>query len=121
MKSFFLLDKRDLLQCPKKNPILSENITGLARLVRSYVNPSMENIILWHERDISHSSVERNIGPDATITLDFLLNRLNNVIKNLVVYPNKNEEEYGGFKWFNIFPRNYVKIDTKRSIERSCI
>ena len=57
----------------KKNPVLSENITGLARLVRSYVNPSMENIILWHERDISHSSVERNIGPDSTITLDFFI------------------------------------------------
>ena len=69
----------------KKNPVLSENITGLSRLVRSYVSPAMENIVLWHERDISHSSVERNIGPDATVTLDFLLNRLNNVIKNLVI------------------------------------
>ena len=59
----------------KKNPILSENLTGLARMVRSYVLPSLENISLWHERDISHSSVERNIGPDSTITLDFALNR----------------------------------------------
>ena len=70
----------------KRNPVLTENITGLARMVRSYVFPAMENIVLWHERDISHSSVERNIGPDATVTLDFLLNRLNGVVKNLVVH-----------------------------------
>ncbi len=73
----------------KKNPILSENLTGLARMVRSYVVPALENISLWHERDISHSSVERNIGPDSTITLDFALNRLNNVLKNMNVYPKK--------------------------------
>lgn len=73
----------------KKNPILSENLTGLARLVRSYVVPALENISLWHERDISHSSVERNIGPDSTITLDFALNRLTNILKNMNVYPKK--------------------------------
>ena len=73
----------------KKNPILSENLTGLARMVRSYVIPSLENISLWHERDISHSSVERNIGPDSTITLDFALNRLKNILNNLNVYPKK--------------------------------
>ncbi len=73
----------------KKNPILSENLTGLARLVRSVVIPALENVALWHERDISHSAVERNIGPDSTITLDFALVRLNNVIKNLNIYPNK--------------------------------
>ena len=71
----------------KKNPILSENLTGLARLIRSSVIPSLENIALWHERDISHSAVERNIGPDTTIALDFALNRLNNLIKNLNIYP----------------------------------
>ena len=71
----------------KKNPILSENLTGLARMVRSSVVPALENIALWHERDISHSAVERNIGPDATITLDFALTRLNGVIKNLNIYP----------------------------------
>tara|TARA_B100000575_G_scaffold279619_1_gene268182 strand:+ start:1881 stop:3176 length:1296 start_codon:yes stop_codon:yes gene_type:complete len=71
----------------KKNPILSENLTGLARLVRSAVVPALENVALWHERDISHSSVERNIGPDSTITLDFALVRLNNLIKNLNIYP----------------------------------
>ena len=71
----------------KKNPILSENLTGLARLIRSSVIPALENIALWHERDISHSAVERNIGPDATITLDFALVRLTNLVKNLSIYP----------------------------------
>ena len=73
----------------KKNPILSENLTGLARMVRSYVVPALENISLWHERDISHSSVERNIGPDSTITLDFALNRLKNILENMNVFPKK--------------------------------
>ena len=73
----------------KKNPILSENLTGLARMVRSAVIPALENIALWHERDISHSSVERNIGPDANITLDFALNRLTNILDNMIVYPKK--------------------------------
>ena len=73
----------------KRNPILSENLTGLSRMVRSYVLPALENISLWHERDISHSSVERNIGPDSTITLDFALNRLKNILKDMNVYPNK--------------------------------
>jgi adenylosuccinate lyase len=71
----------------KKNPILSENLTGLARMVRSSVIPALENVALWHERDISHSAVERNIGPDATVTLDFALARLNRVVKNLNIYP----------------------------------
>ena len=71
----------------KKNPILSENLTGLARMVRSAVIPALENVALWHERDISHSAVERNIGPDATTTLDFALTRLDGVIKNLNIYP----------------------------------
>ena len=73
----------------KRNPILSENLTGLARMVRSYVIPALENISLWHERDISHSSVERNIGPDSTITLDFALDRLKNILENMNVYPKK--------------------------------
>lgn len=71
----------------KRNPILTENLTGLARLVRMAVVPAQENVALWHERDISHSSVERNIGPDATVTLDFALARLTGVIEKLVVYP----------------------------------
>ena len=73
----------------KKNPILSENLTGLARMVRSCVIPALENISLWHERDISHSSVERNIGPDSTVTLDFALARLQNILQNMNVYPKK--------------------------------
>ncbi len=71
----------------KRNPVLTENLTGLARMVRSYAMPAMENVVLWHERDISHSSVERMIGPDATVTLDFALGRLTGVIDRLVVYP----------------------------------
>ncbi len=71
----------------KRNPVLTENLTGLARMVRSMALPAMENVALWHERDISHSSVERNIGPDATVTLDFALSRLTGVIDRLVVYP----------------------------------
>ena len=82
----------------KRNPVLTENLTGLARLVRGYAVPAMENVALWHERDISHSSVERMIGPDATVTLDFALARLAGVIDKLVVYPEKMREnlERGG-------------------------
>ena len=83
----------------KRNPVLSENITGLARMVRAYVTPAMENVALWHERDISHSSVERMIGPDATVTLDFALARLTGLIDKLLVYPEnmqKNLDRLGG-------------------------
>src|SRR5208337_1808057 len=73
----------------KRNPVLTENLTGLARIVRGYAVPAMENVALWHERDISHSSVERMIGPDATVTLDFALARLAGVIDKLVVYPER--------------------------------
>ena len=83
----------------KRNPVLTENLTGLARMVRGYVMPALENVALWHERDISHSSVERFIGPDATITLDFALARLTSVVEKLVVYPErmqKNLDRMGG-------------------------
>jgi adenylosuccinate lyase len=83
----------------KRNPVLTENITGLARMVRAYVTPAMENVVLWHERDISHSSAERMFGPDATVTLDFALNRLAGVIEKLLVYPanmQKNLDRLGG-------------------------
>jgi adenylosuccinate lyase len=83
----------------KRNPVLTENLTGLARMVRGYVTPALENVALWHERDISHSSVERYIGPDATITLDFALARLTGVVDRLVVYParmQKNLDRMGG-------------------------
>jgi adenylosuccinate lyase len=83
----------------KRNPVLSENLTGLARMVRAYVTPALEDVVLWHERDISHSSVERMIGPDATVTLDFALNRLAGLIDKLLIYPDnmrKNLDRLGG-------------------------
>src|SRR4029077_5298491 len=83
----------------KRNPVLSENVVGLARMVRAYAMPAMENVALWHERDISHSSVERYIGPDATITLDFALARLASIVDKLIVYPaamQKNLDKLGG-------------------------
>ena len=101
----------------KRNPVLSENITGLARLVRSYSIPGMENIVLWHERDISHSSVERNIGPDATVTLDFLLNRLNNIVANLVVHTKTMENNLNKFKGL-IFSQGVMLKLTQKGVER---
>ena len=90
LQEFFSKDQKGSSAMPhKKNPILSENLTGLARMVRSYVTPALENIALWHERDISHSSVERNIGPDSNITLDFALVRLANLLDKMIVYPKK--------------------------------
>jgi adenylosuccinate lyase len=83
----------------KRNPVLSENLTGLSRMVRAYVTPAMENVVLWHERDISHSSAERMIAPDATVTLDFALNRLAGLIDKLLIYPAnmmKNLDRLGG-------------------------
>jgi adenylosuccinate lyase len=83
----------------KRNPVLSENLTGLARMMRAYVTPAMENVVLWHERDISHSAVERVIGPDATVMLDFALNRLAGLVEKLLVYPQnmqKNLDRLGG-------------------------
>jgi adenylosuccinate lyase len=83
----------------KRNPVLSENLTGLSRMVRGYVTPALENVVLWHERDISHSSVERMIGPDATVTLDFALMRLAGLIEKLLIYPEnmmKNLDRLGG-------------------------
>ena len=90
LQEFFSKDQKGSSAMPhKKNPILSENLTGLSRIVRSHVAPALENIALWHERDISHSSVERNIGPDSNITLDFALTRLANLLDNMIVYPKK--------------------------------
>ena len=88
LQEYFSKDQKGSSAMPhKKNPILSENLTGLARMVRSYVTPALENIALWHERDISHSSVERNIGPDANVTIDFALTRLANILGRMIVYP----------------------------------
>ena len=93
VEEFFSAGQKGSSAMPhKRNPILTENLTGLARVVRGYVTPALENVALWHERDISHSSVERYIGPDATITLDFALARLTGVIDKLVVYPDAAEK-----------------------------
>ena len=101
----------------KRNPVLTENITGLARMVRSYVFPAMENIVLWHERDISHSSVERNIGPDATVTLDFLLHRLNGVVKNLVVHKDNMLTNMNKFKGL-VFSQGVMLKLTQKGVKR---
>ena len=101
----------------KKNPILSENLTGLARMVRSAVIPALENIALWHERDISHSSVERNIGPDANITIDFALARLANILENMIVYPKKMLENLNLTKGL-IFSQEVMLELTKSGLTR---
>jgi adenylosuccinate lyase len=101
----------------KRNPVLTENLTGLARIVRSAVVPALENVALWHERDISHSSVERIIGPDATVTLDFALNRLAGVVENLLVYPEdmqKNLDQLGGL----IFSQRVLLALTQAGVSR---
>jgi adenylosuccinate lyase len=100
VEEFFSAGQKGSSAMPhKRNPVLSENIVGLARMVRAYVAPALENVALWHERDISHSSVERMIGPDATVTLDFALARLAGIIDKLIVYPDnmrKNLDRLGG-------------------------
>ncbi len=101
----------------KKNPILSENLTGLARIVRSTVIPALENIALWHERDISHSSVERNIGPDANITIDFALTRLSNILENMIIYPRKMLENLNLTKGL-IFSQELMLELTKTGLSR---
>jgi len=101
----------------KRNPVLSENVTGLARLVRGYAMPAMENVALWHERDISHSSVERMIAPDATVTLDFALNRLTGLIDKLVIYPEnmqKNMDKLGGL----VFSQRVLLALTQAGVSR---
>jgi adenylosuccinate lyase len=101
----------------KRNPVLTENLTGLARLVRGMVIPALENVALWHERDISHSSVERMIGPDATVTLDFALARLTNVVANLVIYPDavaRNLNQLGGL----IFSQRVLLALTQAGVSR---
>jgi adenylosuccinate lyase len=95
---FFSMGQKGSSAMPhKKNPVLTENLTGLARLIRMTVIPAMENVALWHERDISHSSVERGIAPDATVTLDFALNRLTGVIDKMIIYPENMLENMNKF------------------------
>ena len=118
LQEYFSKDQKGSSAMPhKKNPILSENLTGLARMVRSYVIPSLENIALWHERDISHSSVERNIGPDANITLDFALVRLTNILENMIVYPKKMLENINLTKG-SIFSQEIMLELTKSGLSR---
>ena len=113
----------------KRNPVLTENLTGLARMVRGYAAPAMENVALWHERDISHSSVERMIGPDATVTLDFALTRLTGVIDGLVVYPErmrKNLEATGGLVYSQqvllaLTKAGAARDDAYRLVQRSAM
>ncbi len=118
LQEYFSKDQKGSSAMPhKKNPILSENLTGLARMVRSYVIPSLENIALWHERDISHSSVERNIGPDANITLDFALSRLANVLDKMIIYPKKMLKNLNLTKGL-IFSQEVMIELTKSGIQR---
>jgi adenylosuccinate lyase len=101
----------------KRNPILTEDLTGLARLVRSAVTPAMEDVALWHERDISHSSVERGIGPDATVHLDFALRRLAGVVERLNIYPEnmaKNLDRLGGL----VFSQRVMLALTQKGVSR---
>ena len=101
----------------KRNPVLSENLTGLARIVRGYVTPAMENVALWHERDISHSAVERMIGPDATVTLDFAIHRLSDMIDKLVVYPENMLQNMNGMGGL-IFSQRVLLALTQAGVSR---
>ncbi len=113
----------------KRNPVLSENLVGLSRMVRAYVVPALEDVVLWHERDISHSSVERMIGPDATVTLDFALARLAGVIDKLIVYPEnmrKNLERLGGLVHSQrvllaLTQKNVAREDAYRLVQRNAM
>jgi adenylosuccinate lyase len=113
----------------KRNPVLSENITGLARMVRAYALPAFENVALWHERDISHSSVERMIGPDATVTLDFALARMTGLIENLVVYPEnmaRNLDRLGGLVHSQrvllaLVDKGLTREDAYRAVQRNAM
>ncbi len=118
LQEFFSKNQKGSSAMPhKKNPILTENLTGLARMVRSAVIPSLENIALWHERDISHSSVERNIGPDANITTDFALVRLTNILDKMIVYPKKMLENLNLTKGL-IFSQELMLELTKTGLSR---
>ena len=118
LQEFFSKSQKGSSAMPhKKNPILSENLTGLSRIVRGYVVPALENIALWHERDISHSSVERNIGPNANITLDFALHRLAYILDNMIVYPKKMLSNLNKTKGL-IFSQELMLELTKSGISR---
>ncbi|WP_246787440.1 lyase family protein, partial [Bartonella vinsonii] len=113
----------------KRNPDLTENLSGLARMVRAFAIPALENVELWHERDISHSSVERYIGPAATITLDFALMRLTSVIENLIVYPENMQKNLNTFRGLVHSPRVLLALtqarlsraDPYRNVQRNAL
>ena len=117
-EEFFSVGQKGSSAMPhKRNPVLSENVTGLARLVRGYVTPALENVALWHERDISHSSVERMIAPDATVTLDFALKRLAGLMDKLVIYPERmqaNLNKLGGL----VFSQRVLLALTQAGVSR---
>ncbi len=118
LQEYFSKDQKGSSAMPhKKNPILSENLTGLSRIVRSAVVPALENIALWHERDISHSSVERNIGPDANITLDFALSRLGNILDKMIIYPKNMIKNINATKGL-IFSQEIMLELTKSGLSR---
>jgi adenylosuccinate lyase len=118
VEEFFSAGQKGSSAMPhKRNPVLSENVTGLARIVRGYVTPALENVALWHERDISHSSVERMIAPDATVTLDFALVRLAGMMDKLVIYPERmkqNMDKLGGL----VFSQRVLLALTQAGVSR---
>ncbi|MFP6772548.1 MAG: adenylosuccinate lyase [Alphaproteobacteria bacterium] len=124
-EEFFAAGQKGSSTMPhKRNPVLTENLTGLARLVRSAVTPALENVVLWHERDISHSSVERGIAPDATVTLDFALNRLTGVIDKLVVYPETmktNLDRLGGLIFSGRVLLALTQAGVSREVAYTCV
>jgi adenylosuccinate lyase len=113
----------------KRNPVLSENVVGLSRVVRAYVVPALEDVVLWHERDISHSSAERMIAPDATVTLDFMLARLTGIVDKLIVYPDtmrKNLDRLGGLVHSQrvllaLTQKGLAREDAYRLVQRSAM
>jgi adenylosuccinate lyase len=130
VEEFFSAGQKGSSAMPhKRNPVLSENLTGLARMVRAYATPALENVALWHERDISHSSAERMIGPDATVTLDFALNRLAGIIDGLVVYPDNmqaNLDRLGGLVHSQrvliaLTQKGVVREDAYRLVQRNAM
>ncbi|HET8726385.1 MAG TPA: lyase family protein, partial [Alphaproteobacteria bacterium] len=130
VEEFFSVGQKGSSAMPhKRNPVLTENLTGLARIVRATVTPALENVTLWHERDISHSSVERVFGPDATIALDFALNRLAGVVDKLVVYPDamrRNLEQLGGLVFsqrvlLTLTQAGMSREDAYRAVQRNAM
>jgi adenylosuccinate lyase len=119
-EEFFAAGQKGSSAMPhKRNPVLSENLTGLARLIRSSITPALEDVTLWHERDISHSAVERVIAPDTTILVDFALNRLNGVMENLLVHPRRMRENFESLRGL-VFSQAVLLALTQAGMKREC-